>query len=173
MTLRLMRLAATVAAVAILIGDPRGSAAQTQPESMVLPDIPLVAVTSTAEAPVRSLPSQGRWVLVHMQANCAPCDALLARIETEARAIAPRLVIVVSGSTPADVGELIAAYAGLEPAAWFADPPGGLSAALRIEETPLVLAMNDRSIQWTLAGVLAGTPQLRDVLTAWVTVPGH
>jgi hypothetical protein len=97
---------------------------------------------------------------------------LLARIQTEARAITPRLVIVVSGSTPSDVGRLMATYAGLEPAAWFADQPRGLSAALRIEETPLVLAMNDRSIQWTLAGALSATQRLRDVLTGWVTVPG-
>ena len=105
--------------------------------------------------------------------RCAPCEALLLRIQTDARAIAPRLVIVVSGSAPADAIKMMAGFAGLEPAAWFADQPGALSATLHIAEMPQVLAMNDRSIQWTLEGVLSGTQQLRDVLTGWVTVPGR
>ena len=175
MTLTLMRLVALITAVALVAGKTCGTSGaqpQPQPQAIVLPDVPLVAVTSGAGVPPRPLPAQGRWVLVLIQANCAPCEALLSRIQADARAIAPRLVVVVSGSAPADVGKIMTTFAGLEPAAWFADQPSVLSAALHIEGTPLVLAMNDRSIQWTLAGVVWETQRLRDVLTGWVTVPG-
>jgi len=177
MTVKLMRLGAIIAALALVAEETRSTsvaqAQAAQSQAMVLPDVPLVAVTSAAGVPPRPLPAQGRWFLVHVQANCAPCEALLLRIQTDARAIAPRLVIVVSGSAPADAIKMMTGFAGLEPAAWFADQPGALSATLHIAAMPLVLAMNDRSIQWTLEGVLSGTQQLRDVLTGWVTVPGR
>ena len=177
MTLTLMRLGAVIVAVAVLAGETRNAgmarAPMAQPAVTVLPDVPLLAVGSAADVPARPLPAQGRWFLAQVQGNCAPCDALLLRIQTDAPAIAPRLVIVVSGSAPADVNRMMTAFAGLGPAAWFADQPGALSAALHIGEMPIVLAMNDRSIQWTLAGGLSHTQRLRDVLTGWVTVPGE
>jgi hypothetical protein len=42
---------------------------------------------------------------------------------------------------------------------------------LQIQESPLVLAIHDRGIQWTLAGVLSGSKRMQDVLTAWVKTP--
>ena len=174
MAVRLMRLGALVVAAAIVAGETSGtSVGQPQPESMVLPEVPLVAVTNRAGEPPRQLPTQGRWFLVYLEAHCSPCDALLSRIQNEARAIAPRLVIVISGSAPADAARMMSTFAALDTAAWFADQPAALSAALHIEETPLVLAMNDRSIQWTVGGSLSGTKGLRDVLTGWVVVPGR
>jgi hypothetical protein len=172
-TVKLTSIATLIAAVAIVAGDiGETSAAQLQPPppGMVLPAVPLVAVT-TAGVP-GPLPAQGRWFLVLIRADCARCETLLSRIQTEAPAIAPRLVIVVSRAAPADVAKMMSGFVALEPAAWFADQPGALSAALQSEESPLVLAMNDRSIRWTLADVVSGTG-LRDVLTGWVTVPGR
>jgi hypothetical protein len=175
MTAKLMRMGALVVAIAA-IGDETFSAsatqAQAQSQATMLPDVSLVAVTNRAGVSPGSLPAQGRWFLILMRAHCAPCDTLLARIQAETPAIAPRLVIVVSGSGPADVAKMMAGFAALEPSAWFADHPGALSSALQLDETPLVLAMNDRTIQWTLSGG-PGTKQLRDVLTGWVIVPGE
>jgi hypothetical protein len=111
--------------------------------------------------------------LIHVQPNCAPCDALLSRIQNDAPSMVPRLVIIVSKASGADVARVSAACATLETAAWFGDESGAIGSALQIQESPVVLAMNDRAIQWTLAGVLSGSQRLRDVLTGWVSVPGN
>jgi hypothetical protein len=144
-----------------------------QPEPATLPDVPLLMINGTAVSTGKALPSQGRWLLIHVQPGCAPCDALLNRIQTDAPAVVPRLVIIVSRASAADVEKMSGAFAALGGAAWFSDEPAGLGSALRIQEAPLVLAMNDRAIQWTLAGVLSGSQRLRDVLTGWVTAPGE
>lgn len=143
--------------------------ANAQPEPRVLPDVALTPVGGTAGA--RALPTQGRWLLLHMQLGCAPCKVLLTRIQTDAPAIAPRLAIVVSGASSDDVGKMMAEFQLLESATWYADEIGGMAASMRIDASPVVLAMNDRAVQWTLAGVLSGSTRLRDVLTGWVMAP--
>jgi hypothetical protein len=143
------------------------------PQPTTLPDVPLMMINGAASSTGKALPSQGRWLLLHVQPNCAPCDALLNRIQNDVPAVGPRLVIIVSRASAADVEKMSAGFGMLGGAAWYSDEQAGLGTALSIQEAPLVLAMNDRAIQWTLAGVLSGSQRLRDVLTGWVSAPGE
>lgn len=149
-----------------------GVAAATEPQPAPLPDVPLVARTGAAVPGGAAFPLTGRWVLVVVRPNCAPCDALLARIQGDAwSAVIPRLVIVTSGANAAEANRLAMANPALDTSAWYADETGRLAAALQIQESPMVLAIHDRGIQWTLGGVLSGSKRMQDVLTAWVKTP--
>jgi hypothetical protein len=139
-----------------------------------LPDVALIARngTTVSTATATNLPAQGHWLLIHVQRGSMPCEALLGRIQGDAwTTVPPRLAIIVANATAADVDKLAAQYPALEGAAWFADQPGALAAALQIQEAPVVLALNDRGIKWTLAGVLSGSKRLQGALTGWVQTP--
>jgi hypothetical protein len=152
---------------------PPAAAQVAQPQPMTLPDIALMNAAGVASSAAKSLPSQGRWLLIQVRPNCAPCEALLGRVQTDAPAVIPRLVIVVAKGTAAEMTRLSTTFTALTGAAWYSDADDAMSAALQINEAPVVLAMNDRAIQWTLAGVLSGSQRLRDVLTGWVAFPGN
>lgn len=141
---------AVIAVSALTILTAMAAEAQVaQPQPVMLPDVPLVSATGAPNS-TKALPSQGRWLLIHIQPNCALCEALLARIQNDAPSVVPRLVIVVSKASGADVARVSAAFASLETAGWFADESGAIGSALQIQESPVVLAMHDRAIQWTL-----------------------
>lgn len=165
--------AALIVAAATLTAAPHARAGAASGQSPAaqptpIPDVPIATRGGAAVNTATALPAQGRWLLVHVQRGCGPCDALLGRIQGEAFAtIAPRLVIVVAGANAADVEKMAATYPALDRATWYADETGALAAALQIQEAPVVVAVADRGIQWTLAGVLSGSKRLQDVLTAW------
>lgn len=149
-------------------GPPRTAAAQPAP----LPDVPLIARDGTPTTTAKALPAQGRWLLLHIQRGSAASESLLGRIQGDAwSAVPPRLAIVVSGATAPDVDQLATRFPALAAATWYADQSGALAAALQIQESPLILAVNNRGIQWTLSGVLSGSQRMQTVLTTWVTTP--
>jgi hypothetical protein len=164
------------AALALISAPAHGQTpappAADEPQPAPLPDVPLAGRNGAAVPGAAAFPSTGRWLLVIVRPNCAPCDALLARIQGDAWSPAiPRLVIVTSGANAAEAHRLATANPALDAAAWYADEAGGLAAALQIQESPMVLAIHDRGIQWTLSGVLSGSKRMQDVLTAWVKNP--
>ena len=172
-SVRALTIAAPLLLALVAATSGRAEMQVAQPQAIALPDIPIMGVNGTASSTSKALPSQGRWLLIHVQPNCAPCDALLARIEADAPSVVPRLVIVVAKANAAELARVSSAFELLGAAAWYSDESGAMSASLQIQEAPVVLAMNDRSIQWTLAGVLSGSQRLRDVLTGWVSIPGN
>jgi hypothetical protein len=150
----------------------QAAAQETAAKPAPLPAVALAARNGAAASTATSLPATGHWLLIHVQRGSMPCEALLARIQGDAWAsVPPRLAIIVAGATPAEVEKLAARYPALESAAWFADQPGALAAALHIEEAPVVLALSDRGIRWTLAGVLTGSKRMESALTGWVQAP--
>lgn len=143
-----------------------------EPQPTPVPEVPLVGRDGTPVPGAAAFPLTGRWLLVVVRPNCAPCEALLTRIQGDAwTAVIPRLVIVTSGAPAAEATRLATLNPSLEAAVWYADEPAGLATALHLQESPVVLAVNDRGIQWTLAGVLSGSKRMQDVLTAWVKNP--
>lgn len=147
--------------------QPAAQAPVAQPTP--LPDVPLVTRDGAAASTLQALPADGRWLLLHVKRGSAPCEALLGRMQGETwTALAPRVAIIVSGASADEVVGMAKAYPALEGAGWYADQPGALAAALELREMPMILAMRQRGIKWTLAGVLSGSKRLQDVLTGWV-----
>ena len=57
----------------------QNGAAAGEPQPALLPDVPLVGRNGAAVPGAAAFPLTGRWLLVVVRPNCAPCDALLAR----------------------------------------------------------------------------------------------
>lgn len=145
-------------------------AATAQPAP--IPDVPLIARDGSAATTAKALPAHGHWLLLHVQKGSAASESLLGRIQGDAwSTVPPRLAIVVSGAAAAEVDQLAARFPALASAAWYADEPGALAGALQIQESPLILAVHNRGIQWTLSGVLSGSKRMQTVLTSWVVPP--
>ena len=161
---------AMTGALTLLSAPAPARAQEAQPTPV--PEVPLVGRDGTPVAGAAAFPLNGRWLLVIVRPGCAPCEALLTRIQGDAwTAVIPRMVIVSSGAPAAEAARLATLNPALEPAVWYADESARLATALQLQESPVVLAIHDRGIQWTLAGVLSGSKRMQDVLTAWVKNP--
>jgi hypothetical protein len=154
------------------VAQTRAVSAADAAQPATIPDVPLTARDGTPTTTAKALPAQGRWLLLHVQRGSAASASLLGRIQGEAwAAVPPRLIIIVSGTTAAELDQFATKFPALTAATWYADEPAALAAALPIQESPLVLAMNNRGIQWTLSGVLSGSKKMQTVLTSWVATP--
>ncbi len=145
-------------------------AAQAQPAT--IPDVPLTARDGTPTTTAKTLPAQGRWLLLHVQPGSAASASLLGRMQGDAwSSVLPHLIIIVSGATAAELDQFATRFPALTAASWYGDETNALATALQIQESPLVLAMNHRGIQWTLSGVLSGSKKMQTVLTSCVATP--
>lgn len=136
-----------------------------------LPDVAIVARDGTATTTGAALPAAGKWLLIHVKRGSVPSETLLGRLQGPGwEQLPPHLTIIVSGSTPEEVAQMTSQFPSLAAATWYADQPGALAKALAIQEIPTVLGMNQRGIQWTLAGVIAQSQRMQQVLTGWAGI---
>lgn len=160
--MKLARLARLTAALLIMAGSI-AAASERQP----LPDFTLIATDGTT-VESRTLPVEGTWLLVYVQPRCAPCDALLARIDRDERASASRVVIVVGGMDATAVAALSSDYANLRTSRWLADPERKAVAALGIEANPTAFGLRASTIAWRLAGTVRNGRELDSILFTWL-----
>ena len=118
-----------------------------------LPAFALSAADGTSvESPTLAVPAT--WLFVYVQAHCAPCDALLARIGSDERKSASRIVIVGAGMDAHGITALAAKYPNLRASRWLADPGRGAAAPLGVQAMPTVFGLRASSIEWRLAGTV-------------------
>jgi len=135
-------------------------AAERQP----WPSIELLAADGSTVASDR-VARTGNWIVVYVSADCAACQSLLELVKQVENA-APRMVIVVAGE-PGTIATA-AAHTPLSGLTWLADPTHALAARLRAESLPTVVGIHDRTVEWSVGGVLTSTSDVGTVLASWL-----
>ena len=138
-------------------------------ERIALPKMELGTADGTPAQSESVLPTTGKWLLAYVQPNCVPCGRLLNLLDKpDHPEIAPKLVIVFAGSR-----EQLTASRGplknLAAAQWYSDASGNVWTALKLSGVPVVFGIEDRTIQWSLSGVVQSDDQIRSVLSSWVS----
>jgi hypothetical protein len=153
------RAGAGLLALVVLASGAAGGA-----EPRPLPALSLLTLEG-ATADRAAVVKAGHWLLVYVRPQSGPSRTLLAAL-AKARAGSPAAAIVV-GSDEAGAKALAGDFPDLQPASWYADPRGEALKALALGGVPMVLGMNDDSVQWSLAGVAPDRKTLPSVLSSW------
>lgn len=134
-----------------------------------LPDFELTTLDGGATRTAAAVPGQGKWLIVYVQPNCAPCDALLGLIKRDEHPDLPaRMVIIDGGASAVSAGEARRQFAELSDARWYADTTGVGWTALDMSGAPMVFGMNDGMIQWRLSGMNPPKADVKSILASWV-----
>jgi len=112
----------------------------------------------------------GQWLLIYVAPGSPSCDRLLVALKGWVSPnLLERTVIVVGGSTdgaqaylakalPPEVGAI----------AWYADPQDEAWAALRLTGAPVLVGVKEKTIQWSISGVLNDPKVLESAVRTWV-----
>src|SRR5579871_2540013 len=110
-------------------------------ERMRLPTFALTSVdgrSTSSDLLVRP----GKWLLLYVQPNCVPCEAILRLVKKDEHPlIASHLVVVVGAATPDAVRDGAARFPDLAEAGWYADPSRAAVAPLRLPGVPVIFGM--------------------------------
>jgi hypothetical protein len=149
-----------IAAIAGLLA-PASAGAADRP----LPDF---EVTSADAGTVSSaaLGDASHWLLIYIQPDCAPCDAV-ADLWSDAKPPAPasRVRVVVAATSVERLPQVQARYPMLAGAAWYADSTGAAGRALGLTGAPALLGVRGETIAWTSLGLL---PITRSQISGWI-----
>jgi hypothetical protein len=133
--------------------------------------LPVFAVTAADGRVTTSaaMARDGRWVLIYIPVECGGCGSLLRLVDKDEHPELPaQIAIIVAGGTSDGVRGAAAQFPSLLDAAWFADPTAASAAALRLGGAPAVIGMDGDSIEWTVTGVLGGSPEVKSILERWL-----
>ena len=136
-------------------------------EPVPLPDIQL---TSADGATVKStaLPSQGNWLIIYIQPRNQFSDNLLRLFKKDQYpTLAQHAVIIVGGSVD-DLKSAQARFPDLALATWYADTNRSAFALMKLTGAPMILAIKQRTITWSLSGVLADVNVAKSILNTWL-----
>ena len=160
--LRIVVFAAAVAAA--LAGAVAVRASQPVP----LPEFEIAQLDGTPVQSQSGLPSSGKWLIVYVRPNCAPCDRLLNLIKKDAHPGLPsKMVVIAGGLDGLAATEARARFKELADAQWYTDRPGKAWVALKVFGVPMVFGVRDRTIEWSLSGVLPSDAQVKSILASW------
>lgn len=113
---------------------------------------------------------QGKWLVIYVEGQCAPCTGLLGRLNKQDYPQLPaRTVIVVGGAQVQDAQALRSKLPDLAAAGWYADSTKNAPAVLNLRSAPVIVGLQDRVVRWHLNGVPANNSFLRSALTGWLT----
>lgn len=132
--------------------------------------LPAFTVTALDGTVVESatLAQESNWLLVTVQARCAPCDTLLKQLDRDERPQAPRIAIVGIGMDQQAISDLFAKYPNLVNSRWFADPDRTAAKALGIAAQPTVFGARGPHTDWRLAGIVRDPRELESILFSWL-----
>ena len=153
---------------AVVITAVAWSARPAAIERTRLPLFPLTAGDGSVVTTDRIV-RPGRWLIIYVQPDCRRCETLLRQVVKEQHPLVPARLVVVVGAAGADlVREAAAAFPDLAESAWFADPSGAAVVPMQVGSAPVVFGLDGGMIEWSLTGVLAGSPELTYVLASWI-----
>jgi hypothetical protein len=136
-------------------------------EPVPLPDIQL---TSADGAAVKSsaLPTTGNWVIIYIQPRNQFSDNLLRLLKKDQYpTLAQHTVIIVGGSVD-DLKTAQARFPELASATWYADTNRSAFTLMKLTGAPMILGIKQRTIAWSLSGILADVNVAKSILNTWV-----
>lgn len=158
---------AAMAAAVLALGATAGRVRAAGPSP--LPDFELTQLDGRTIPSRTAVPTQGKWLLVYVQARCAPCDRLLGLIKLDQYPFLPsRMLIVQGGASAADTILARQKFGDLETAQWYADGSRSAWTALQMSGVPMVFGMRDNVIEWSISGVFPSGDELKTILSSWV-----
>ena len=113
-------------------------------------------------------PLQGKWLVIYVEPRCQACVALLGRLVAQDYPQLPASTIVVAGGMqPDDVKTFQKRFADLAGAQWFADPSKNASSIFKLQGAPVTFGIQNRTVQWSISGILPDPKHLRSALNTW------
>jgi hypothetical protein len=141
-------------------------------ERMRLPLFQLTAADGTMMTSDR-LVRPGRWLMIYVQGDCRRCETLLRQVVKEQHPLVPPRLVVIVAPPGADAVRMAADFPDLAESSWFGDPAGTAIAPLQAGTPPVVFGLDGGIIEWSLTGVLAGSPEMMSVLASWIDKPAR
>ncbi len=137
-------------------------------ERRVLPAFDLIGMGGESLSS-QTLERSGRWLLLYVQPDCAPCRDALERLSGKGKPLsADRIAVVVGGAEPAAAQRLAMAFPSLAGATWYADPTYRVRAVLKLPGAPVALGIRDLTLEWTMVGVLRDRVHMSSILRSWI-----
>jgi len=159
---KLMRTIAVTLAMAFLLsltaaaGDP-----------VPLPDFQLTTADGVLVKSA-TLPSQGNWLIIYVQPRSQFSDNLLRLLKRDQYpTLAQHAVIIVGGSVD-DLKAGQARFPELAQAAWYADTDKRAFGLMKLSGAPMILGIKQRTITWSLSGILADVNVAKSILNTWL-----
>jgi hypothetical protein len=136
-------------------------------EPVPLPDIQLTAADgSTVKS--SALPTTGNWLLIYIQPRNQFSDNLLRLLKKDQYpTLAAHAVIIVGGSTD-DLKTAQARFPDLASATWYADTNRSAFSLMQLTGTPMILGIKQRTISWSLSGILSDVNVAKSILNTWL-----
>jgi hypothetical protein len=113
------------------------------------------------------LPAKGKWIILYIAPHSHETDRVLSLLSPAKNpGLAGKVAIIVAGSVD-ETRKLEQAYpnSGLS---WFADANKEAASALKLNGSPMVLGLNEKSVRWVLNGVLQNGAVFRSVVDSWL-----
>ncbi|WP_291983731.1 hypothetical protein [Luteitalea sp.] len=158
----------SIAILLAVAGVIAGAARVTTQAPASLPSL-TVATTAGLPQTTDALVRAGAWVMVVSPGSCPPCGALFTTLDTAVPSSEmSRVVIALSGGTPAQVLAVQPRHVHLGRAEWVLDPSRLLLPALGVSGSPLLVGLRDDRIHWMRSAAGMSEAQLRAVLSSWI-----
>jgi hypothetical protein len=159
---RFLRSIAAILAIAFLL-----SMTAVAVEPVPLPDIQLTAANgSTVKS--TALPSQGNWLIIYVQPRNQFSDSLLRLFKKDQYpTLAQHAVIIVGGSID-DLKNAQTRFPELADATWYADTNRSAFALMKLTGVPMILGIKQRTISWSLSGILADVNVAKSIVNTWL-----
>jgi hypothetical protein len=132
-----------------------------------LPDIQLTAADGST-VKTSALPSSGNWLMIYVQPRNQFSDNLLRLFKKDQYpTLAQHAVIIVGGSVD-DLKNAQARFPELSAASWYADTNRSALGQLKLTGAPMILGIKQRTIAWTLSGILSDVNVAKSILNTWL-----
>ena len=154
-------------AIAMVLGMAFLSMTAGAVEPVPLPDIQLTAADGSI-VKSSALPSQGNWLIIYVQPRNQFSENLLRMFKKDQYPnLAQHAVIIVGGSVD-DLKNAQTRFPDLAAASWYADTNRSALGLLKLTGAPMILGIKQRTIAWTLSGILSDVNVAKSVLNTWV-----
>lgn len=111
---------------------------------------------------------QGKWLFIYIKPRCGPCDSLLNLLRAETMSSAPQKIVIVVEGDVENAKEMTRKYPDLIQAAWYADPAKSAFSQLRLQGAPVILGINEETIEWSVKGVFSNADNFKSILKTWI-----
>jgi len=149
-----------------LPGAGQEPSARKMPQAM--PKFQLTALDgSTVNS--EKLPSPKKWLLIYVKPDCGSCAQVLKLVQQDKHPeLAPMMTIVVGGTTPDKLQDMMKGLPALQAASWYADPSNNMSAALKLPGAPVIFGVRESTLAWQMMGMISPDPEkMTSILTSW------
>ena len=136
-------------------------------EPVPLPDIQLTAADgSTVKS--SALPTTGNWFIIYIQPRNQFSDNLLRLLKKDDYPTLAAHAVIIIGGTTDDLKTAQARFPDLASATWYADTNRSAFTLMKLTGAPMILGIKQRTISWSLSGVLSDVNVAKSILNTWL-----